>query len=175
RVRDREGDVEDLGQGLGEQRLARPCGAEQQDVGLLQLDLTHEGLAFDPAIVVVDRDREDLLCGFLSDHVLVEDLLDFPGLGNAGGFGRDLLSPIFLRDDVVAQLDALIADIDGRASDQFLDFLLALPAERARKIGVVVPFLHAVWPPPLAFSTDLATGNFDKSRRAITWSMIPYS
>ena len=38
-IGDRERDVEDLGEGLGEQRLAAAGRAEQQDVRLLQLDL----------------------------------------------------------------------------------------------------------------------------------------
>jgi hypothetical protein len=42
--------------------------------------------------------------------------------------GGDLLA-----DDVVAQLDALIADEHRRARDQLLDLVLALAAERAVK------------------------------------------
>ena len=38
-VGDGEGDVEDAGEGLGEQRLADAGGAEQQDVRLVQLDV----------------------------------------------------------------------------------------------------------------------------------------
>ena len=45
RVGDREGDVEDAGEGLGEQRLAAAGRAEQHDVRLLQLDLGLLGLA----------------------------------------------------------------------------------------------------------------------------------
>jgi hypothetical protein len=37
----------------------------------------------------------------------------------------------FLADDVVAQLDALVADEHRRAGDQLLDLVLALAAERA--------------------------------------------
>jgi hypothetical protein len=33
----------------------------------------------------------------------------------------------FVADDVVAQLDALVADEDRRAGDQLLDLVLALP------------------------------------------------
>ena len=39
----------------------------------------------------------------------------------------------FVPNDVVAQVDALIADEHGRASDEFLDLMLAFAAERAVK------------------------------------------
>jgi hypothetical protein len=39
----------------------------------------------------------------------------------------------FVADDLVAQVDALVADEDRRARDQLLDLVLALPAERAIK------------------------------------------
>ena len=82
RVGDREGDVEDPRQRLGEQRLAAAGRAEQQDVRLLQLDLGVLGLRhLDALVVVVDGDRERPLGGFLADHVLVEDLADLLRLG----------------------------------------------------------------------------------------------
>jgi hypothetical protein len=39
----------------------------------------------------------------------------------------------FLADDVIAQFDAFIANEYARTRDQFADFVLALPAERAIK------------------------------------------
>ena len=73
RVGDRERHVEDPRERLREQRLAGAGRAEQQDVRLLQLDVAVAGLALDALVVVVDRDREDLLRALLADHVLVED------------------------------------------------------------------------------------------------------
>ena len=59
RVGDRERHVEDLGERLGEQRLAAAGRAEQQDVRLLQLDVVLVGLHhLDALVVVVDRHRE---------------------------------------------------------------------------------------------------------------------
>jgi hypothetical protein len=43
---------------------------------------------------------------------------------NLGALGE------FFLDDLVAEIDALIADIDARTSDQLLDLLLALSTER---------------------------------------------
>jgi hypothetical protein len=61
--------------------------------------------------VVVDGHREDLLCGLLADHVLVENRFDLGRL-------RQLVAAAFgalvelLADDVVAELDAFVADED---------------------------------------------------------------
>jgi len=78
----------------------------------------------------VHRDREDLLGALLADDVLIEDGLDLGGLGEAAQLARLLLFPL-LRDDVVAELDALVADVDGGAGDQLTDVVLALATERA--------------------------------------------
>jgi hypothetical protein len=76
-VGDRERDVEDRGQRLGEQRLAAAGRPEQQDVRLLQLDVRVVGLHHLHAlVVVVDRYRERALGLLLPDDVLVEDAVD---------------------------------------------------------------------------------------------------
>src|SRR3990172_5873744 len=79
RVRDRERDVQDAGQGLGQKGLPAPRGTQQEDVRLLELDPV-DGAGLDPLVVVVHRDGQDLLGPLLADHVFVEDLLDFRGL-----------------------------------------------------------------------------------------------
>ena len=71
-------------------------------------------------------------------HVLVEDLLDFLRLRQlfAGLLGLFLE---FLADDVVAELDAFVADEHRRTGDQFADFVLALAAEgTVEELAVVV-------------------------------------
>ena len=84
-VDDRERHREQPGQRLGEQRLAGAGRADQQDVRLGQLDVVLAALLadLDPLVVVVDRDRELLLGLLLADHVLVEELLDLVGDGQA--------------------------------------------------------------------------------------------
>ena len=80
RVDDGEGDRQELGERLREQRLAGAGRADQQDVRLGQLDVVAAArllLDLDPLVVVVDRDGELLLGPFLADDVLVEELLDF--------------------------------------------------------------------------------------------------
>jgi hypothetical protein len=57
-----------------------------------------------------------------------------------GSLSRALSAVLeLLADDVVAQLDAFVADEHRGAGDQLADFVLALPAERAiQELAVVV-------------------------------------
>src|SRR5690606_18438304 len=114
----------------GEQGLARAGRADQQDVGLGELDVLVLLPALDPLVVVVDRHGERALGAVLSDHILVQDLEDLLGLGQRAARALGLLLQLFA-DDVVAQLNALIADEHAGARDQLADLVLALPAEGA--------------------------------------------
>src|SRR2546430_1225504 len=134
-VGDGEGHPQHLGERLCEEGLAGARGADQEDVRFLQLDLARLAARLDPLVVVVDRDGEDFLRPLLADHVLVEDILDLRGLGKRAELAALLLFPL-LGDDVVAELDALVADVDRRARDQFADVVLALPAEGALQRSV---------------------------------------
>src|SRR5207245_3891076 len=102
---------------------------------LLQLDVALLGAHLDALVVVVDGDGEGALGLLLRDDVVVED-------------GVDVLRPrqvveVELRgsgellvDDLVAEIDALVADVDPGPGDQLLDLSLALPAEAAEKLLV---------------------------------------
>jgi hypothetical protein len=70
--------------------------------------------------MVVDGDRQLLLGALLADDVLVEELLD---LGRGGQRGADpaVLEPVVVGDDVVADLDALVADEDRRPCERRSD------------------------------------------------------
>ena len=138
----RERHVEDPGQGLGEQGLARAGRADQQDVGLRQLDVVVLRRVGKPLVMVVDRHREHLLGVLLADHVVIENVADLLR-------GRNPVARLherglrLLADDVHAQLDALIADENRRAGDQLANLVLALAAEGAvqRALGVVAASL----------------------------------
>ena len=80
--------------------------------------------------MVVDRDREGLLGLVLADDVLVEELADLHRLGQLVPLDLLRLGELLL-DDLVAQVDALVADVDAGARDELLHLLLRLAAEGA--------------------------------------------
>ena len=86
-------------------------------------------------VVVVDGDGEGALGGLLADHVLVQDLADLLRLRQVleleGRGGRQLLI-----DDLVTEVDALVADVDAGSGDQLLDLALRLAAEAAEELLV---------------------------------------
>ena len=104
--------------------------------GLRELDggigVARFGLAagLDALVVVVDGYRERLLGLVLTDDVAVEEVIDLARLRQLVEAELTGLGELFL-DDLVTQVDALVADVDARARDQLLDLLLALPAEGA--------------------------------------------
>src|SRR5204863_2627851 len=65
------------------------------------------------------------------DDVLVEELLDLLRDRQGGPGAAARLELVVVRDDVVADLDAPVADEDGRTRDQLADVVLVLIAERA--------------------------------------------
>jgi hypothetical protein len=87
--------------------------------------------------VVVDRYRQDLFGAFLPHDILVEDRFDFGRLGNGGAAWTGLILFDFFVDDVVAQSDAFIADVDRRPCDEFLDFFLRFSAKRTAQIAIL--------------------------------------
>jgi len=118
-------------QRLRQQRLARAGRPDQQDVRLLQLDVAGRHLRVDPLVVIVDRHGEHLLGALLTHDVLVEHLLDLGRLRNRRGRGETFFLVTLLGDDVVAEVDALIADVDCGPGDQLANLVLALSKERA--------------------------------------------
>ena len=150
-VGDGERHVEHAGERLGEVRLAAAGGADEQDVGLRQLDAVvlaapGGGLRLHPLVVVVDGDGQRLLGGVLPDDVAAEEVEDLVRLGQLaeaelGTFGELLL------DDLVAEVDALVADVHAGPGDELLDLLLALSAERAlQQIGGLTNACHESGP-----------------------------
>src|SRR6185437_1456885 len=126
----RERHVDDSSQGLRQQRLADAGGADQQDVGLGQLDVVVLLGVAEALVVIVHGNRQDLLGVVLPAHVIVEHLADLarrrhPVLRLHEG---DL---VLFANDIHAQLDAFIADEHGGTRDELTDLVLALAAERA--------------------------------------------
>ena len=152
-VGDRERDVQHPGEGLRQVGLPATGRADQQDVRLRQL---HIGVlargggcgrtCLDSLVVVVDGDCQRLLRRVLADDVLLEELEDLPRLGQVHQselvrFGELLL------DDLVTQVDALVADVHTGSCDELDDLLLALATERAlEQIGAFTHSGHLVSP-----------------------------
>src|SRR5205807_10015602 len=70
----------------------------------------------------------------LADDVLVQGAHDLFGLRQLGGDGFLFLLQV-LRDDVVAEVHALVADVDRGPGDQLPDLLTSFAAERASQLG----------------------------------------
>jgi hypothetical protein len=98
----------------------------------------------DPLVVVVDRDGELLLGVLLADDVVVQIGVDLDRLGQLGE--SDLLGDReLLLDDLVAEIYALVTDVDAGAGDQLLDLLLRLSAEAAlEQLAAVSESCHRV-------------------------------
>ena len=77
-----------------------------------------------------------------------------------------------LVDDLVAEIDALVADVDARSSDELLDLSLTLAAEAAEELLVALARPSHVSP----FTPISGLGEGDIYERcSITVSMSPYS
>src|SRR6185436_16953522 len=98
------------------------------DVRFLNLDIGAPLDHFDALVMLIDGDGEFLLRLFLADDIFVEKFFDLGGLGQWRARGRSLLLHI-VTDDLDTDINALVANVDGGASDEFLDFVLALTAE----------------------------------------------
>ena len=142
-IRDHEWHVEQARQRLRQQRLAGAGRPDQQDVALGELDIVFLDAGVEPLVMVVDRNRQNLLGEILPDHVLIEDLPDLVRgrelvlVGPCRVGGRPLLA-----DDVVAELDALVANEHRRTGDELPHLVLALAAEGAVKKLVAGRFIR---------------------------------
>ena len=100
--------------------LAGTGGAEQENVRLAELQpvaLGDRALAhLDALVVVVDGHAHGALGALLADDVLVEEVEDLLRLGQLQGNTRAGVAELLI-DDLIAQLDALVADVDARACD----------------------------------------------------------
>ena len=108
--------------------------------------------------MVVDRNRQCLFRGVLADDVLAEEVVDLARLGELVE-RTSVDSDELLLDDLVAEVDALVADVDTRASDELLDLLLALSAERAlEQVAALTDACHGCFPFALGAVGVAATG-----------------
>ena len=143
-IGDAERHIENLGERLGEQRLAGAGRADQQDIALLDLDIGERirlkrgrGVGRrralqDALVMIVHRDGERLLREVLPDDILVERAADLRRLRHANGRGlpaRVLVQ--LLVEDAFADIDAAVADVNAGAGDELAHFRVAFAAEAA--------------------------------------------
>jgi len=72
----------------------------------------------------VHSNRQNPLCLRLSNDIVIQNLADFLRRRNFTFLAAGKRSLGFFTNDVVAKLNALITDENGRASDQLADFVL---------------------------------------------------
>ena len=91
-----------------------------------------------PLIMVVNRDRENTLRLWLTDHIIVQNLANIRRCRDAAIFFGDKRRLCFFADNVIAQIHAFIADEYRWPRNQLADFMLRLSAERAikRALGI---------------------------------------
>src|SRR2546421_3878518 len=136
RVDDGEWDAQHAGERLCQQSFARTRWPDQNDIGFLNLNIRPSARQFYSLVMLIDGDRQTLLGFVLADDVLVEKILDFAGFWQRRSRGYRF-SLLIVGDDLVADVNALIADVNGGTGDELLDFILRLAAKRAaqRVIG----------------------------------------
>jgi hypothetical protein len=80
--------------------------------------------------MVVNGYGEDLLGPILADDILIQIFADFLGLGKVGTNGGYLYLQFFTYD-VIAKIDAFIADEYGRTGYQLAYLMLTFASKRA--------------------------------------------
>jgi hypothetical protein len=78
--------------------------------------------------MLIDGYGEFLLRVFLSDYVFIEKGFDLRRFGMRGAGGGGLLLGV-VADDLDANVNALVANVNGGTRDQLFDFILAFAAE----------------------------------------------
>src|SRR4030095_6667525 len=114
-----------------EQRLPTSGRPDQQDIRLADLDLVLLAVVVQPFVMVVNGNREHLLCVLLTDHILIEYRLDLARSWQLAAFGVVAAFLNFFANDVVTKLDAFVNDENGGTGDELSYFVLALATERA--------------------------------------------
>jgi hypothetical protein len=97
--------------------------------------------------MVVNGYRELPLRGFLADHVLVEEVLDFKRFGDLVGTGRDGLRPVVVKYRV-ADRNALVADVGAcvfaRRRNQLPDDILTFVTKGTTESVISSSALQAI-------------------------------
>ena len=139
RISNGKGHIQQSRQCFSQQRLTRTGRADQQNIALAQLNLIFTLTLIQALVMVVYSNRQDLLGALLTNNVLIQDRTNLYRRRQLLITAFSLTFLHFLTNDVVAQINALIADKHGGAGNQLAHFMLALAAEGAiQQFAVVV-------------------------------------
>src|SRR5262249_37749940 len=124
--------IQYLGECLRQQRLAAAGGADEQNVTLAHLNVVDLHAGIDALVMVIDGDRERLLGAILPDHVLVELVENITRRRDLALRNPRLGGGLLFLDDLAAQVDTLVTDVDAtRPRNETLHLILALAAKGA--------------------------------------------
>jgi hypothetical protein len=174
-VDDGEGHIEHAREGLREERLARSCRPDQQNIGFAEFAIAGLLVKEDSLVVVVHGDSEFFLGAVLADNVAIEKLFDLRVAGKTASRCCGLLA-LFILKNSLADADTFVADVGarivGRRTDQLLDLLLGLVAEGAAQWLVWIKFFHRCegpWPRRAAdgTTTDILGLNFPGTKEKL--------
>src|SRR5271166_1679351 len=144
-VDDGEWHIQHAGKGLCKERLARAGGADQNNIGLAELDFAWLLVEEDALVVVINSDSQFFLCAILSNDVAIQELFDLWRAGQPACRGGSLFAFLVFKNGL-ANPHALITDVGARiirgGTDQLLHLLLRLVAEGTAKGLVWAVFLH---------------------------------
>src|SRR2546429_7225171 len=129
-IDDCERNAEHARQRLGQQSLAGARRTNQDDIRFLNFDVGAPAGQLNAFVMLIDGDGQTLLGFVLADNVFVEKSFDLARLGQRRTRGHRL-SLLVVADDLVADVDTLIADIHRGPGNELLHFILRLTAERA--------------------------------------------
>ena len=121
-------------------RFARTCRPDQQNIRFRQLDFAAALLIhLNPLVMVIHSDRQLLLGGFLTNHILIQIFLQFQRPRQLAGGAVALIVTIVFNDRI-AYSDAFVADvcpgIVTRRRNELTDNVLAFVTKRTAK-GIV--------------------------------------
>ena len=78
--------------------------------------------------MLIDGDRETLLGFILADYIFVKKIFDLAGLWQRRP-RRYRFGLLIVGDDLIADVDTFVANVDGGAGNEFFNFILRLTAE----------------------------------------------
>src|SRR5690606_1636538 len=132
----------------GKVRFTRNCIAHGGDFGALTDDVPLSLPSHQQPVVAVDGSAYELGRLILPDHVLIQELLDFPGLeqleiGRKAGF---VLALLLLLENLARLCDTLVADMGMDTRNHQVHVLFVATAERAGYFSHKVCFCTASLP-----------------------------